>query len=368
MLRISDTGIGIPAADQKKMFKQLFRGENAINQRITGAGIGMMLVYRLVKQHRGKITVNSKENEGTTFRISFPTDHKKYIRQSVAPMPFGIGTLAMENTGKPKLEAKPEASNGPRILIVEDNPELRNFLLQSLLNSYRVTLAENGKEALDLIDQQQPDLIISDIMMPVMRGDELCQTLKSNMATSHIPIILLTALGDRESILRGLEIKADSYVVKPFDMDILKANIASELANKEFIRQRFAQLNYRTEDFPQEIQQAPGLSLDQEFLTKATELVKKNLGKEFNVDDLCMEMGMSRSSLYNKVKALTDRSPSDFVRQIRMTEAAALLKSKRYTVAEVSDMMGYSDPKYFTDIFKKYYGMTPSAYMKKTEL
>ena len=367
-LRISDTGIGIPAADQKKMFKQLFRGENAINQRITGAGIGMMLVYRLVKQHRGKITVNSKENEGTTFRISFPTDHKKYIRQSVAPMPFGIGTLAMENTGKPKLEAKPEASNGPRILIVEDNPELRNFLLQSLQNSYRVTLAENGKEALDLIDQQQPDLIISDIMMPVMRGDELCQTLKSNMATSHIPIILLTALGDRESILRGLEIKADSYVVKPFDMDILKANIASELANKEFIRQRFAQLNYRTEDFPQEIQQAPGLSLDQEFLTKATELVKKNLGKEFNVDDLCMEMGMSRSSLYNKVKALTDRSPSDFVRQIRMTEAAALLKSKRYTVAEVSDMMGYSDPKYFTDIFKKYYGMTPSAYMKKTEL
>ena len=115
----------------------------------------------------------------------------------------------------------------------------------------------------------------------------------------------------------------------------------------------------------QEIRQAPGLSLDQEFLTKATGLVKKNLGKEFNVDDLCVEMGMSRSSLYNKVKALTDRSPSDFVRQIRMKEAAALLKSKRYTVAEVSDMMGYSDPKYFTDIFKKYYGMTPSTYMKQ---
>ena len=111
----------------------------------------------------------------------------------------------------------PSLGESCRILIVEDNPELRNFLLQSLQNSYRVTLAENGKEALDLIDQQQPDLIISDIMMPVMRGDELCQTLKSNMATSHIPIILLTALGDRESILRGLEIKADSYVVKPFD-------------------------------------------------------------------------------------------------------------------------------------------------------
>ena len=117
---------------------------------------------------------------------------------------------------------------------------------------------------------------------------------------------------------------------------------------------------------PKEVQEAPGLSLDQEFLIKATEVVKKNLGKDFNVDDLCLEMGMSRSSLYNKIKALTDHSPSDFVRQIRMTEASILLKSKKYTVAEVSDMLGYSDPKYFTDIFKKHYGMTPSAYMKQT--
>ena len=193
----------------------------------------------------------------------------------------------------------------------------------------------------------------------------MCQQLKSQMETSHIPIILLTALGDRESVLHGLEIKADSYVVKPFDMDILKANIASILANKEFLRQRFAQLDYKTEDLPKEVKEAPGLNLDQAFLIKATNLIKKNLGKEFNVDDLCQEMGMSRSSLYNKIKALTDHSPSDFVRQIRMTEAATLLKSKKYTVAEVSDMMGYSDPKYFTDIFKKHYGMTPSAYMKQ---
>ena len=367
VLTISDTGIGISANDQKKMFKQLFRGENAVNQRITGAGIGMLHTYRLVKQHQGKITVSSKVNEGTTFRLTFPIQHKKYVRVTApkenptTSSAWGMGSLTTIEV--PKLV--PSNSDGPRILVVEDNPDLRNFLQQSLHESYQVSTAENGKEALEQISHQQPDLIVSDIMMPVMRGDELCQTLKENMETSHIPIILLTALGDRESILHGLEIKADNYVVKPFDMDILKANIASILANKEFIRQRFAQLNYHTEDLPAEIKQAPGLSLDQEFLIKATELVKKNLGKEFNVDDLCMEMGMSRSSLYNKVKALTDRSPSDFVRQIRMTEAATLLKSKRHTVAEVSDMMGYSDPKYFTDIFKKHYGMTPSAYMKQ---
>ena len=217
------------------------------------------------------------------------------------------------------------------------------------------------------IARKQPDLIISDIMMPVMRGDDLCQALKSNMETSHIPVILLTALGDHDSILHGLDIKADSYVVKPFDIDILKANIASILSNKEFIRQRFAQLNYRTEDLPKEVQEAPGLNLDQEFLQKATELILQNLGEEFNVDDLCSELGMSRSSLYNKVKALTGHSPSDLIRQVRMKEAASMLRSKKHTVSEVSDMMGYSDPKYFTDIFKKHYGMTPSAYMKQSQ-
>ena len=367
MLQICDTGIGIPAADQKKMFKHLFRGKNAINQRITGTGIGMLQTYRLVKRHLGKISVTSKENVGTTFLLRFPTDSSQYIRQAeTAVEDNGTRNKEIKETSMvnmPIHEACP--TDAPQILIVEDNPDLRQFLHQSLASKYRIKEAENGKEALELIGQQAPDLVISDIMMPEMRGDEMCQTLKSNIETSHIPIILLTALGDRESILHGLEIKADNYVVKPFDMDILKANIASVLANKEFLRQRFAQLNYRTEDLPPEVKEAPGLSLDQDFLIKATELVKKNLGKEFNVDDLCIEMGMSRSSLYNKIKALTDRSPSDFVRQIRMTEAAALLKSKKYTVAEVSDMMGYSDPKYFTDIFKKHYGMTPSAYMKQ---
>lgn len=367
ILRVMDTGIGIPAAEQKKMFKHLFRGKNAINQRITGAGIGMLQTYRLVKRHLGRISVSSKENVGTTFRLRFPIDSPQYIRQAQAATEVTpVSPTGMTAATLPHIQvAETSPAHAPQILIVEDNPDLRRFLRQSLSDKYQIKEAENGKEALEQIHQLSPDLVISDIMMPEMRGDELCQTLKSNVETSHIPVILLTALGDRESILHGLEIKADSYVVKPFDMEILKANIASVLANKEFLRQRFAQLNYRTEDLPPEIQEAPGLSLDQEFLIKATDLVKKNLGKEFNVDDLCVEMGMSRSSLYNKIKALTDRSPSDFVRQIRLTEATVLLKSKKYTVAEVSDMLGYSDPKYFTDIFKKHYGMTPSAYMKQ---
>ena len=274
MLQICDTGIGIPAADQKKMFKHLFRGKNAINQRITGTGIGMLQTYRLVKRHLGKISVTSKENVGTTFLLRFPTDSSQYIRQAeTAVEDNGTRNKEIKETSMvnmPIHEACP--TDAPQILIVEDNPDLRQFLRQSLASKYRIKEAENGKEALELIAQQAPDLVISDIMMPEMRGDEMCQTLKSNIETSHIPVILLTALGDRESILHGLEIKADNYVVKPFDMDILKANIASVLANKEFLRQRFAQLNYRTEDLPPEVKEAPGLSLDQDFLIKATEL------------------------------------------------------------------------------------------------
>ena len=362
-VEISDTGIGISASDQKKMFKQLFRGQNAINQRITGSGIGMLQTYRLVKRHLGNITVTSEENKGTTFHLRFPTDHKKYIHHKDTVSNESVPYFIPEPTDNSSY--KPSPQTAPSLLIVEDNPDLRNFLRQSLAESYRITEAQNGQEALETIAQEQPDLIISDIMMPVMRGDDLCQTLKENMETSHIPIILLTALGDRESILHGLNVKADSYVVKPFDIDILKANIASVLTNKEILRKRFSQLDYQTENLPKEVQETPGLSLDQEFLEKITKLVLKNLGKDFNVDDLCLEMGMSRSSLYNKVKALTDHSPSDFIRQIRLKEGASLLRSKKYTVAEVSDMLGFSDPKYFTDIFKKHYGMTPSAYMKQ---
>lgn len=362
-VEISDTGIGISASDQKKMFKQLFRGQNAINQRITGSGIGMLQTYRLVKRHLGNITVTSEENKGTTFHLRFPTDHKKYIHHKDTVSNESVPYFIPEPTDNSSY--KPSPQTAPSLLIVEDNPDLRNFLRQSLAESYRITEAQNGQEALETIAQEQPDLIISDIMMPVMRGDDLCQTLKDNMETSHIPIILLTALGDRESILHGLNVKADSYVVKPFDIDILKANIASVLTNKEILRKRFSQLDYQTENLPKEVQETPGLSLDQEFLEKITKLVIKNLGKDFNVDDLCLEMGMSRSSLYNKVKALTDHSPSDFIRQTRLKEGASLLRSKKYTVAEVSDMLGFSDPKYFTDIFKKHYGMTPSAYMKQ---
>lgn len=363
-ITITDTGIGIPANEQKKMFKSLFRGNNAINLQITGSGIGMLLTYKLIKSHAGKISMSSIENVGTTFKLAFPIKSRKYNYRIfkkadvIDPLPVIEGNP--EELVK-EIKNKPAKTHAASILIVEDNMELRTFLLHTLSEDYNVSDVGNGQEALDFIKERQPDLILSDVMMPIMNGDKMCNILKNNIETSHIPIILLTALNDKESIIKGLQTKADKYIVKPFDMEVLKANIANVLANREIMKKRFSQFKFNAD----EVSDDPTISLEQEFLLKATNIIKSSINKEINVENLCDAMNMSRSSLYNKIKALTNDSPSDFIRKVRMNEASILLKSKRYTVSEVSDMMGFSDPKYFTDTFKKYYRVPPSTYMKQ---
>lgn len=369
ILTIKDTGIGIPKEDQKKLFKFLFRGKNATNQLITGSGVGMLLTYRLIKNHEGKISFSSTENVGTTFQLSFPiqSEHYQYrnegVDQNLRTVLLQDGIVApMPEAEQTQITAHPDS---PRIMIVEDNASLRLFLMKSLSDIYQVDGAENGQEAIDKIKVQQPDLIISDVMMSVMDGETMCRTLKSDIETSHIPIILLTALGDKKDILRGLETKADMYITKPFDLMVLRANISNILENREIIRKKLQQasvnIESKTEDIPMPT------NLDNEFMQKVTVLVKENLGKDLTVDTLCAGMNMSRTSFYNKIKALTEMAPNDFIRNIRMQEAAALLKSQRYTVAEVADMMGFADPKYFTDTFKKFYGVPPSIYKKNEE-
>lgn len=365
-LIIKDTGIGIPKEDQKKLFKFLFRGSNATNQLITGSGVGMLLTYRLIKNHEGKISFTSTENVGTTFQLSFPirSEHYQYRNEeyngSVAPVLLQDGISPVMPVVEPlQVTTHPDS---PRIMIVEDNASLRLFLMKSLSDTYQVEGAENGQEAIDKIKIQQPDLIISDVMMSVMDGETMCRTLKSDIETSHIPIILLTALGDKKDILRGLETKADMYIVKPFDLMVLKANISNILENREIIRKKLQQASINIEAKPEEIDMPT--NLDNEFMQKVTTLVKENLGKDLTVDTLCAGMNMSRTSFYNKIKALTGMAPNDFIRNIRMQEAATLLKSQKYTVAEVADMMGFADPKYFTDTFKKFYGVPPSIYKK----
>jgi signal transduction histidine kinase/AraC-like DNA-binding protein/AmiR/NasT family two-component response regulator len=366
-LEIKDNGIGIPAKEQRKLFKMHFRGTNAINSKTTGSGTGLMLVRKLVNLHNGKIHIESTEHQGTTIRITLPKDKEQFkhftlaIKEKKSAYELDVPITPSERTDSFLTEDKDKLQ---RILIVEDNDELRNYLLQSFSPNYNVQVCGNGKEALAIVKQFWPELILSDIMMPEMRGDELCTAIKSDIETSHIPILLLTALGDEKNILEGLQIGADEYIVKPFSINILKASIANLLANRALLRKKYADLeiNAAEEEPPTA---TCSNSLDWIFMSNVKKNIEDNIDNpDFTVDTLCSLLNMSRTSFYNKLKALTAQAPADFVRNIRLKHAANLLKEGKYSITEVAERTGFCDGKYFREVFKKYFNVSPSQYAK----
>ncbi|WP_042372899.1 hybrid sensor histidine kinase/response regulator transcription factor [Bacteroides neonati] len=366
-IEVKDTGIGIPTNEQKKLFKIHFRGSNAINSMVTGSGIGLMLVWKLVRLHRGKITMNSIEHQGSVAKIVFHKDSKYYHKarlankKSSSMLPTQSPITSTSATFYKEVKKENTESN-QRILIVEDNDELRNYLSHTLSDKYNVKTCSNGKKALVIVKEYKPELIISDIMMPEMRGDELCSILKSDIETSHIPIILLTALNDENNILAGLNTGADEYVVKPFNIGILKATIASLLTNRALLRNRYA--NPEAVSLGNDCINC-STDLDWKFIATVKKSVEDNLDNSaFTVDVLCNLMSMSRTSFYNKIKALTDQAPGDYIRIIRLTRAAQLLKEGKHNITEVAELTGFNDAKYFREVFKKHFKVSPSKYGK----
>lgn len=377
-IEIKDTGIGIPQKEQKKIFNQLFRASNALNSNISGSGIGLMLVRKLVYMHHGKITLESSEGKGTTFKLTFPlstkkrwTDNLKLPLGSVKgfrikpvklpALPHVKPAPAAETTtpeSKPVIVEKEINTSFSRIVVVEDNDDLRNYLKESLSENYTVYTAVNGKEGLEVIKLIKPDLVISDIMMPVMDGEEMCRKLKSDLEISHIPIILLTAKATKQDLIHGLQSNADRYLTKPFDPPVLRATIKNVLDNHALLKKKYAQMDIQETDYKN-----CNSLLDFEFMAKVNEIIDKGMSDEnFNVDVLASKLNMSRTSFYTKLKALTDQSPSDCIREARLNKAARLLKAKRNTVTEIAEITGFSDAKYFREVFKKKFGLAPTQY------
>lgn len=260
-----------------------------------------------------------------------------------------------------KDQYRQHVQNAQRILVVEDHDDLREYLSHTLSEAYQVETCTNGKEALKIIPEFKPDLVLSDIMMPEMRGDELCSAIKNNILTSHIPVILLTALNDEKNIVEGLETGADKYLIKPFNIGILKASIANILTNRALLRSKYAEMELHNDSISINYSN----TLDQQFLETVKETITENLDNSgFNVESLCASQNMSRSSFYNKLKALTDQAPADYIRLIRLKRAAQLLSEGQYNISEISDMTGFNDVKYFREVFKKYYKISPSGYSK----
>ena len=346
-IKIQDTGIGIPANDQKHLFNEFYRAGNAINSDETGSGIGLLLSRRIVKQHHGHISFSSTEDKGSTFVVTFPQKIKSTtianIQPKEEPAPANQELQVYRPTGKNVL------------LLAEDDDDMREYLTHSLSEEYLVISVTDGSKALEKAREINPDIIISDILMPVMQGDEMCRILKSSIETSHIPIILLTALSEKENVILGLEAGANDYIIKPFDFSILKVRIRNVLQNRELLRKTVLSSETHLEEIDYTSQ------LDKEFLEKAMQIIEEELDNtEFSINDFCRILGMSRTSVYNKIKNLTDQSPNDFIRIIRLNKAMELLKSRKFTISEVSSMVGFSDPKYFSTCYKKQFGISPS--------
>lgn len=351
VLQVKDNGQGIIASDHEKIFQPFYQSSsNGKSTDNIGTGVGLSLVKKLVEQMDGRLKLESEFGNGALFTVLI-----KVAEQRNADLKPVVETEVAEQLNI--IESEGEDNYRNRILIVDDNPDIIEFLTTVLLKYYNVDSASNGAEALKILNKQVYDLVISDVMMPVMNGIELCRKIKNNISTSHIPVILLTAKATKDDYVEGLESGADVYIEKPFSEDVLRAQIKSLFVNREKARKDF-------NDMPNS--SLPGSitsKVDIEFMQKISEIIDKHIvDSDFSVDILAQEVGISRSGLFVKIKAVAGMTPNDYIRLIRLKMAARLLKEEGISSSEACYRVGFSSPSYFSQCFQKQFGVSPKEY------
>ncbi len=362
-ISVKDSGIGIPYPDQKKVFERFYQAEEAVKME-RGSGIGLTLVNEYVKLHHGQINLESTPGKGADFQVLLPLG-KDYQGD--------IPVLVKGEEIKPLLKSVKESgdaegdnlvsnlSGDPVVLLVEDEKEVSDFIRVSLKGKYNVKVAENGKVALEVISKQLPNLVISDVVMPEMDGIELVKRIKNNARTAHIPVILLTGQSEKEKQLEGLKSGADAYVVKPFEIELLEVRIENFL-KREIKLSEYLKVEKLTNPNETEI-----TSYDEKILEKVVNTVENQLSNpDLTIELLCKEIGLSHSVLYRKIKNLTGQTTNELIRSIRLKRAEQLLKTKKFSVAEVMDETGFSNHSYFSKCFKKVYKVTPREYIERS--
>ncbi|TKG89616.1 response regulator [Puteibacter caeruleilacunae] len=347
---LKDTGRGLSPDEIDKVFERYYQAEKSGG----GYGIGLALSRKLMDLHHGGIHVESQKGQYTLFSIELPVSRDAFAEDEILEM------VAIEDTASIISNIDDMLGNMGneryKLLLVDDNKDIRDFLEKLLKNHFDLQLAEDGQQALAVMENYRPDLIISDVMMPVMDGYEFCQKVKANFETSHIPVILLTAKTTVADQVEGFEYGADAYVLKPFEPKLLLARVKSLLRNREEIKQRFQEGGvYSTKSNVQ--------SADDKFIKKMIDTIQENLtDPEFNVNNLVKEMAVSRTLLHMKVKEILGLTTGELIRKIRMQKAAELILQQDMNIAEVAYACGFNDPKYFSRMFKSTYGMTPTEY------
>lgn len=341
-IQVKDNGFGIKKEEQQLIFERLYQSDEHLK---TGTGIGLAIVKQYVDILKGSIDLKSDLNIGSTFTVTFPHE---------------TADFELKTTAENDPIIIPKKKFGSTLLIVDDQKELRTFIKEIFEDEHNIIEASNGEEGLKLAKQQQPSLIISDVMMPVMDGIELCRRIRNDITVSHIPIIFLTAKTSEESEVEGISSGADGYVNKPFSQKILKSRVNVLIENRKKLIKKYGV------SIDENIEVLASNDLDRAFLERFEKILSEQYShSDLSVEELASEMAVSVSGFYTKIKSITGLSPVEFVRTYRLKRAAQLLKSTNISVTEVSEISGFGTQKYFSNIFKKHFGITPLAYRKE---
>lgn len=375
-IAVSDTGKGIAPQEQKQVFESFYQARQTVENQDGGTGLGLALVKELLRLHKGKVHLQSEPGNGSVFSVEIPVNEQAYeVVQRIEGRPNEYAVPAATGTFEPRPEPKSNQSdnhqresqaksgaanrnaNRETVLIAEDNAELRDYMASLLDDEYVVFKAPDGVEALACARKVLPSLIISDLMMPGMDGMELTANIKSDERTSHIPVILLTAKSGQESRIDGLKTGADDYLTKPFSVEELTVRVRNLIELRKKLAERYR------ERIRVHVTSSEEMSLDDKFLMKAKEIVEGNMEDVlFSVEKMAEEIGLSRTQLLRKLKALTGLAPNDFIRDLRLQKAAEMIRQKADTITQIGYAVGFNDQSYFSKSFKKEFGETPTEY------
>lgn len=371
LIDVTDNGSGIAAKDISNIFTRFYQTEQLDSLFYVGTGIGLSLSKGIVELHHGSIEVSSELGEGTTFCIHLKTGKEHFTSEQICDTKDTFTSNEVNELSaefQQYLLSEQTASNNDtrlkegeyKILIVEDNDSLKEMLTKIFEEFYIVITASNGKEGLEKVRSENPNIVLSDIIMPEMSGTELCQAIKTDFDTCHIPVVLLTAKTAIEHNLEGLRMGADDYITKPFNINILLSRCNNLVNNRIIMQEKFSKQ-------PQgNVQILTNNIMDKKFMDKVMEIIEQEMENgDFNVDMLATHMSISRTKLFSKLKAITGQTPADFIMTLRLKRAAFLLKNNmELNIAEISDQVGFNVPKYFSKCFKERYHVTPQTYRK----
>lgn len=369
-MEVWDDGLTIEPDKMEKIFQRFYQADNITNYNVAGSGIGLNLTKQLVTLHHGEISVyNNTDGKGCTFKVVLPLSNahlkpEELLQTSIEEKPEE-SILKLEEEASAVAEENGEENktkHRKRIVIAEDDDEIRNYLAEELRKNYYVVACSNGKEALSEVLRTPPSLVLSDVMMPEMDGYTLCAKIKTNINVNFIPVVLLTAKTREKDKIEGLSTGADSYIEKPFNIEVLKYTIRNLIASYDILRNKV-----EGKEMPEEnIDVTTSKSADDKLLERVLQVINENINNPYlSVELIAQEVGISRAHLHRKMKELTNQGPRDLVRNIRLKKAAGLLASGHRNITEVMYACGFENAASFSIKFKALYGMSPTAYMKE---